>query len=50
MGPETCGHGQGAVDCSLIGLLLFNALSLSVRSNFKEVPSVCTYLSLPVRE
>lgn len=32
------------------GLITFNALRLSVWSNFKVVPSVCTHLCLPVSE
>lgn len=54
MGPltdlKTGVQGQAAADWQLIGLLLFNALNLSMSSNFKVVPSVCTYLCLPVSE
>lgn len=42
--------GQSAADCSLMGLLLFNALNLSVWNNFKAVPGEGTYLNLPVSE
>lgn len=48
--PKNLCSGQGAADCSLIDLLFLNALRLSVWSNFKAVPSVCTYLCLPVSE
>lgn len=43
-------HIQGAADSQLIDLLFFNALCLSVWSNFGPVPSVCTYLCLPFSE